>query len=925
MNRRLVSLVLMSTLVSVSATTLLFTNERVAASGDYFNSTTRRQVGLETRTCLPEEVVVQNTRSGEVYQFKVSARVCKGNGVAVAFADSDFKSIRFDSDNVDYFVPLYLWGPGTLLYQNSPNTFYIREGNSWGDHAKRKIIRDITKVVRPFMVDGGTTPSYYSLDTHLVPLIEDSSDNYYVYALSRNGNYAVMKADPGERLFLYDLKRGTRHQIAFSNFLFGPTTGYEGEGAVTDDGRYVYIRGWNRIVDTSQCDTEGQCRVSELLADVTGTVAGAMFTPDDKSLLISLRFSNWVYEVTPASAGNDDQSTQSSQLAYLALGDSYSSGEGDTDVNNKTGKKYYREHTDDDGQVLIDGYKNQINPKEKCHISTRSYPYILANGMELGVSSSDMTMPWQSIACSGATAWDVKEHATDNYLGQGDRLKGYNYQNLKAAALNEFIPGRQKQIEFVKKYQPKVITLMMGGNDVDFGGKISECATMPWQCSYADFSWRGKMKNEIAEQFSNLSTLYTELSNATGGKSKIYILGYPVFINGNPYAKCTNILNLDASEREFINNSIIYMNNIIQQAAKKAGVKYIDVESAFGNHRLCDTGSQHVTAITNVFGANANEQQESFHPNHDGHVDMANAVWDAVDRQSLLDYKVCSDASLKVCPDSTVMEDDAAVPPYFTEGVPTDNTAIYYYTLTNGTLVKMIEAYDVRTQTMAFKSESKVDITLYSDPTSLGYATVAADGSVSTQITIPASVPAGYHTLVLSGKSPDGTSIEVYQTVEVRGANPHDIDEDGIDDSVDKCAYLTPANLDIDHDGIDDACDPVVDAAVQGDTGSPIDAPEIKTPLSSSADALLPNLRQSNQADAPLPIGYLSAVNADMSSKAPMDGRLLVKARPTPPISHVESAQSSSTVGLFITWLLIGAFGCVGSIVVVRRISKSRV
>ncbi|QQS21929.1 SGNH/GDSL hydrolase family protein [Candidatus Saccharibacteria bacterium] len=501
------------------------------------------------------------------------------------------------------------------------------------------------------------------------------------------------------------------------------------------------------------------------------------------------------------------------QIDYLALGDSFSSGEGDTERRPNSNLKYYREHTDDDGITVIGSEPIHDRPTEKCHLSTRSYPYILANGMDLGDPTTTPNTPWQSVACSGATAWDVKEHAFGNYLGQGDRLKGYDYEALKAQALNEFIPGRQKQIEFVKKYQPKVITLTMGGNDVDFAGKLFECTTKPWQCNYASISWRDKLRKEMEYQFKNLSDLYAEISNATDSKAKIYVLGYPIFINGNPYAKCSSIFWLDNSEREMINNSIIYLNNIIEQAAKKAGVKYINVENAFGNHRLCDAGSQHVTAVTNVFGASGNEQQEDFHPNHFGHVDLANAVWSAVGGQSLLDYQTCSDPSVKVCPNASVAAADAIVPPYFTEGVPADNTEIHYYTLTNGTLVKMTEAYDVHTQTMVFKSESKVDITLYSDPTSLGQATAASDGSVSTQITIPSSVPVGYHTLVLRGQSPDGTPVELYQTVEVRGSNPNDIDEDGIDDSVDKCTYITPLNIDTDHDGIDDACDPEVNVS----------------------------------------------------------------------------------------------------------------
>lgn len=70
------------------------------------------------------------------------------------------------------------------------------------------------------------------------------------------------------------------------------------------------------------------------------------------------------------------------KLDYLALGDSYSSGEGDTEKNNATGQKYYRQLTD------VNEDKKQGIPGEKCHVSTRSYPYKLANWIGLGSGPS---------------------------------------------------------------------------------------------------------------------------------------------------------------------------------------------------------------------------------------------------------------------------------------------------------------------------------------------------------------------------------------------------------------------------------------------------------------------------------------------------------------------------------------------------------
>ncbi len=483
------------------------------------------------------------------------------------------------------------------------------------------------------------------------------------------------------------------------------------------------------------------------------------------------------------------------RLDYLALGDSFSSGEGDLSRDQGTNLKFYRDHTDDDGTALVDGVISKVRPKEKCHISTNSYPYRLALGMEFGEPTiNTTTTKWQSVACSGATAWDVKEQGSADYQGQNDgnkpRLEGYDVSNLKIQALNEFIPGRQKQIEFVKKYQPKVITLTMGGNDVNFGGKMSECVSWVTTCSYAEIGSRGKLKNEIYDQFDNLSSLYKELKRATGDKAKIYVLGYPIYVNADPRAKCSSkVLFLNLEEREMIVNSIIYLNNIIKAAAESAGVKYIDVENAFGSHRQCDNEEAHVNAVTGVKGYRGNEEQESFHPNKEGQADIAIAVWDRVGGQSLLDYVTCPQApTQRVCPNTELTADRAAVPPYF-QDAKEDDTVVRYYTLTNGTLIKSTSYYDVKTERYQFEPESAVDITLYSKPTHIGTYQAGGDGMLSASISIPTTISAGYHRLVLSGKSSQGRHVEVYQTVLILGVDPSDLDEDGVLDSQDGCLF----------------------------------------------------------------------------------------------------------------------------------------
>lgn len=110
-----------------------------------------------------------------------------------------------------------------------------------------------------------------------------------------------------------------------------------------------------------------------------------------------------------------------------------------------------------------------------------------------------------------------------------------------------------------------------------------------------------------------------------------------------------------------------------------------------------------------------------------------------------------------------------------------------------------------------FSSNTAVHAELHSDPVNLGDYTSTSDGAISTNITIPNTVQAGYHTLILSGLSPAGTVVDVTQIILVKGADANDIDENGIPDSQQVCGtFITASGADTDYDGVDDACDPEI-------------------------------------------------------------------------------------------------------------------
>ena len=475
------------------------------------------------------------------------------------------------------------------------------------------------------------------------------------------------------------------------------------------------------------------------------------------------------------------------KLDYLALGDSYSSGEGDTEKNNATGQKYYRQLTD------VNEDKKQGIPGEKCHISTRSYPYKLAQYMELKQTG---TKQWDTVACSGATIYDLNGSNSGGYDGQNDRLRDYADKNtLQKMALNEMIPGRVKQIEFVKKYQPKVITLTAGGNDVDFGGKITTCVhyiksigTCDWAKDEMD-----TLGSQIKGQFDRLVGLYKELKAASPG-AKIYAIGYPQFITDAEPAACgLNAGAIDLDERRMIVRATQYMNEVIEAAARKAGVKYVDISQALNGGKMCE---KHQIYMTGIVGLG---KQESYHPNKFGHTMIFVEIAKQLNHESLLTYSKYPSAG-----DESV---NAPSSIYFDKDAPSSvNTTM----LANSKPSKGSEQ-KVALAKNSLQPGSSARIEIRSKPVDLGSYTVLNDGSMKETITIPDNIPAGYHTLFIYGKSASGEDIKITQTLLVTSKDKEDLDDNGIKDANQPCgAFLKTSGKDEDLDGIDDACDPKI-------------------------------------------------------------------------------------------------------------------
>ncbi|BEL05567.1 hypothetical protein Q0Z83_037580 [Actinoplanes sichuanensis] len=238
--------------------------------------------------------------------------------------------------------------------------------------------------------------------------------------------------------------------------------------------------------------------------------------------------------VTPASAATS--------IRYVAMGDSYSSGEGTYAVNSR-----YDLGTADD-----------------CHRSDLAWGRMLAADPANRLSIAHL-------ACSGALTKHITT-ATQN--------------------------GAEPQINRLKRLNPRpeLVTMTIGGNDAGFG-KVAE-ACYVWggkKCSDA-INAAGKAidrladctdSREAADGYTCLKEVYRAVKDQVP-TGRVVIVGYPrLFATGlRAYTRCSWANGLPGSLGK-MNDLVIKMNGQILAQTRLAGVEYVDVTDTMKGHELC--------------------------------------------------------------------------------------------------------------------------------------------------------------------------------------------------------------------------------------------------------------------------------------------------------------------------------------------------
>lgn len=551
--------------------------------------------------------------------------------------------------------------------------------------------------------------------------------------------------------------------------------------AVSRDGRFVAIA--NRITqsfkvyDLDACANSGasaayqRCSAAEYQPFIRERLPDLQFVGHPRFIndrLISFEANmanvahNGVYELSP-------NGEIRALLEYIGLGDSYTSGEGAFDY--------------------LLGTDTADNP---CHLSTRSYPLLLARDLFSETAG-------HSVACSGAVIRDIG--STDGAY-RGQVRNGTAYEDLQrkkppalAAIMGGFAPGYVAQHRFVAEYQPRITTVSIGGNDIGFGDILQQCVAphlgLPGggNTCFNSYEDRREVTDVIDRTVPRWAALFRQLTDEAP-ETTLYVVGYPQV--ADPNGNCGANVHLNRTELLFSQQLISYLNDAIRGAALNAGVQYVDISDALKGHRLCEAAGYDVAVNGLTAGKDALGLlgRESYHPNMLGHQLIEQSILTRTRNLTL-------GATSVTRPDTPTVSELFNAPKTGRQVVRREPRqiiaaqtvragqafAVHIGGLSNG--LRSNEIYQARL-------DGPLGLTLVTLNSS-------TDADLNGTLTLPSLAP-GVHTLDITGKNQADEPIDITQAIY---APPAGADQAG-------CPDISNSAQDTDQDGIDDACDPVI-------------------------------------------------------------------------------------------------------------------
>jgi hypothetical protein len=304
---------------------------------------------------------------------------------------------------------------------------------------------------------------------------------------------------------------------------------------------------------------------------------------------------------------------------YIALGDSYSSGEGNPPF-----------------------FAGTDGPSDYCHRSPQAYSEVL--GAIYGSAP-------RFYACSGAVTSDITS----------------TFHDTEPPQLTQ--PGADSTADLV--------TMTIGGNDAGFSDVLKACISQKlkadafnaaigavgrWlgldkdpSCVHSD-SFVSSVNTRIDNIFWPVKTTYLQVLSAVDPvNTSVMVADYPhLFPASHDAQGCLSLsIILTNDDMDFMNVAGDRLDGLLRQAAGEAGVNFVDVSGTFAGHEICGEGGSYLNALSTASGNGGSCTWSvaghciipgipivgSFHPNANGHAfgyasAFAASINAAVDRNS---------------------------------------------------------------------------------------------------------------------------------------------------------------------------------------------------------------------------------------------------------------------------------------------------
>lgn len=297
----------------------------------------------------------------------------------------------------------------------------------------------------------------------------------------------------------------------------------------------------------------------EIINDVTNQQS-----PGNDTYAITFLNSNILY---PDNYEGETPPSSEPPVEYVAMGDSFSSGEGNPSF----------EYGSDTGT-------------NSCHRSPKAYPRLLEfdNSLNLGRTSF--------VACSGAMTYNI--------------LNGQDAESPQINALST---------------ETQTVTITIGGNDVDFADYALACTEM--LCGPGTFDYAYIMNSINDPDFSvDLANTYDAiLDNAPN--AEIYVIGYPYLATSTSGACGSVDLTGAYNVQDQLNSVIEAKVGDVAATRLTTRLHYVNPNSStspFADKYLCNGGAEDFN------GLDLSHPKYSFHPNLRGHEDFASIIKNAL-------------------------------------------------------------------------------------------------------------------------------------------------------------------------------------------------------------------------------------------------------------------------------------------------------